>query len=265
MRLLRVAALLFVSPQFVRAELDEVMEQEEVPPEVPPPPPPAPPEEEEPPPPPPTPPPPLEPPAPPPTPPPPTTTPAPLTAEEVKAQGQLELNHNLFHAISNGLVEDVSALIKAGANVNEKQHDGWTPLMVAMIAGYEGRIEPLPIAKLLLEAKSDLNIVDSRQRTALYFAAKNDKKVLDLFKGAKELTDPSHSQSALGRATLDGSTEMMEALVLMGHHVEHSSSFGGVREHHIQKAFEGRKIDHLPESFRRLAATPEREKKAAEL
>ena len=68
--------------------------------------------------------------------------------------------------MSSGLTEIALALISAGADVNKKNSDGQTPLMMASI---EGNIE---IVKALIEAGADVNVMEKGSKfTAVYLAS----------------------------------------------------------------------------------------------
>jgi ankyrin repeat protein len=58
-------------------------------------------------------------------------------------------------------------LIKHGADINLRNNDGWTPLMVACY--YDRLIE----AGLLLQSGADVHCTDSHDRSALFFAARS--------------------------------------------------------------------------------------------
>lgn len=168
-----------------------------------------------------------------------------------------ELDAALNRAAYVGDAALATELIARRADVNHRQAFGWTPLHVVMIAKYGGDIEdPIPYAEVLLKAGADMNIRDGAGRTPLFFAAKsNSKAVVELFKGAKELTDHTWAPaSALGRAAWDGHAETMEAILAMGHHHEHGHSFGGMQINNVRDVLKGHKKDRLSHEVRRLVS-----------
>ena len=85
--------------------------------------------------------------------------------DEEKAK---ELGKELMNMADKGNVEAVENLIELGADVNQKDNEGWTPLMYA---SYGGRLE---IIKKLIEAKADINQKDKSGDTALMLGFMND-------------------------------------------------------------------------------------------
>ena len=71
----------------------------------------------------------------------------------------------LYIAAQNGLKDTVLALLQAGATVDAKNKDLWTPLHTA---AYE---EHLPVVQALMSAEADLNAKDSTLATPLHNAA----------------------------------------------------------------------------------------------
>ena len=79
-------------------------------------------------------------------------------------------DEELFDACEHNNVEKAREAIEKGANVNAKDKDGSTPLMIAvfMIAAFNGNVE---LAKLLIERKADVNAKDNNGWTPLIEAA----------------------------------------------------------------------------------------------
>jgi ankyrin repeat protein len=71
----------------------------------------------------------------------------------------------IHNAARNGNVTDVRELINSGANINERNHKGWTPLMTA---AYKGR---LPMVSELLNKGANINSRSNDGQTALLYAA----------------------------------------------------------------------------------------------
>lgn len=86
----------------------------------------------------------------------------------------------LLSAAGTGCVEVAQLLIERGADVNAKDHDGWTPLIKAAQAGHTEMVQ------LLLDHGADMRAADNDGRTAWMFAAvggHND--IADIFKKAR--------------------------------------------------------------------------------
>ena len=73
-------------------------------------------------------------------------------------------------ACANGHVDIVRLLLEARADVNAKDVEGTTALMLASGLGYA------EVVTLLVQAGADLNAQDSLGRTALNLAQKDDVK-----------------------------------------------------------------------------------------
>jgi hypothetical protein len=77
---------------------------------------------------------------------------------------------NLNKSAETGNVEEAKRLIQKGADVNAKDKEGWTALMMATL---HGKIE---IVKLLIDMGVDVNANDNYGQTALIEAVKWGKK-----------------------------------------------------------------------------------------
>lgn len=101
----------------------------------------------------------------------------------------------LYNAETVGIAQ---LLINAGANVNNRDRCGETPLMEA---SWQGRLE---IVKLLLEHGADIHVKDNDGRTALMYAAWNGGVEVVKFlleHGANVYTKDNYGMTALIRAT----------------------------------------------------------------
>jgi ankyrin repeat protein len=104
------------------------------------------------------------------------------SGENQTAQQGTDKGAQLMDAISNSEAEKVKSLLAGGANANQKDDLGNTPLIVAC---QYGNVE---IVKILLEAGADPNVQDSLGVTPLVMAQENGyQEVADLLRkhGAK--------------------------------------------------------------------------------
>jgi len=87
----------------------------------------------------------------------------------------------LLLAARKGNSEIVRLLLAHGANVNAQDHYlAWTPLILASALGHK------KVVKLLLEYGADIDIKDQNGMTALKYAVKNGyKEIVELLKSAK--------------------------------------------------------------------------------
>ena len=86
------------------------------------------------------------------------------------------MEHTLYQAVSQNLIQEVEKLIDGGANVNEKvSHFDRTPLHVASSLGFDQMVELLISKGACIEAK------DTQDCTPLQMAIKtNRKEIVDL-------------------------------------------------------------------------------------
>lgn len=75
---------------------------------------------------------------------------------------------DIFDAVKTGNLEVVKNLIDQGADVNQTEKGGWTPLHWAALLDY------LPIAQFLLERGALINQVDQDGWTALMYTNTNN-------------------------------------------------------------------------------------------
>jgi Raf kinase inhibitor-like YbhB/YbcL family protein len=71
----------------------------------------------------------------------------------------------LLAAAKGNCVEVVQLLLDRGANVNAKDHEGWTALIKASEGGFTDMV------RLLLQRGADMNVADNNRRTAWMYAA----------------------------------------------------------------------------------------------
>jgi serine/threonine/tyrosine protein kinase RAD53 len=91
--------------------------------------------------------------------------PAPSEKPHISEEEQKRLNNELLEAAENGYNEEISRLLKKGANLEAKNSDGWTALMHAAAYGHA------PACALLLEKGANIEAKDKDGWTALMFAA----------------------------------------------------------------------------------------------
>ena len=72
---------------------------------------------------------------------------------------------SLFDAVRFSIRSEIQRIIKTGVNINAKDNDGWTPLM---IAADKGDVETV---RLLIELGADVNLLNSDGETALMLTA----------------------------------------------------------------------------------------------
>ena len=139
-----------------------------------------------------------------------------LIATGVDVNGRLGTpgNSPLKRAISNGQVNAVDVLLRAGANPNDIDSDGETPLIVAAYYGNAA------IIKQLIEAGANVNAREPRNSsTALFVAAwKGHRDVVELLlsKGAEANIIRKDGVSAVCSATTGGHHDLANMLIRSG-------------------------------------------------
>jgi ankyrin repeat protein len=112
--------------------------------------------------------------------------PAPMTAQ----------HETLLSAVRYGKVDVVKTMLAHGQNVNERDSDGTTALMIAA----EGTVyltNNLAMAQMLIDARASLEAKDSRGRTALHRAAAEGRtNVVALLVNSGALTNPKNIDGA---------------------------------------------------------------------
>jgi len=76
---------------------------------------------------------------------------------------------DFFETCKKGHLEEIQAMIREGVDVNNRDENGWTPLMYA--AWYNQNPE---VVKVLLEAGADAKLVDDFGKKAIDYAKKNE-------------------------------------------------------------------------------------------
>jgi len=127
-------------------------------------------------------------------------------------QDEQEQAKTLHDAARDGDIDQLQLLLSKGANVNEKNRMGWTPLHTAIRNSRLALIEPL-IAK-----GADINAADNRGQTplmaAIYIGQKDAVELL-IAKGA-DVNVMGGSDNALSLAKKRRNTEIVDLLVKHG-------------------------------------------------
>jgi len=119
--------------------------------------------------------------------------PAPMTAQ----------HENLISAVRYGKVDAVKTMLAHGANINERDSDNTTALMVAA-EGTPYLTNNVAMVQMLIDARASLEAKDSRGRTALHRAATEGRtNVVGLLLNSGALTNPKN---------IDGSTPLAYAV-----------------------------------------------------
>ena len=129
----------------------------------------------------------------------------------------------LHQAAGNGDIAAVSALIDGGADVNEKDKDGWTPLH---IAADKGQTE---IALALIKARADVNAKDEDGWTPLHSAAflGQTEIALALIKAGADIHGTDRDGwTPLHLAACKGQTETIIALIHAGAYLKATDNKG---------------------------------------
>ena len=78
---------------------------------------------------------------------------------------------NLLAAAKNGNIERIKTLLDSGAEIDSKNNDGYTALMLA--SRYSNSTSSIDTVKLLLDYGADPNGRTTSGATALMYASKN--------------------------------------------------------------------------------------------
>ena len=107
---------------------------------------------------------------------------------------------DLHEAVDRKDVDEVIRLIAGGADVNERDISGYTPLHAAVrVSPSHGNYRPIEIAEALVRAGADVGIKDEWGRTALHLAASalNYEGVDFLLRAGSELTPDIRGRTPL--------------------------------------------------------------------
>ncbi|MFH1719522.1 MAG: ankyrin repeat domain-containing protein [Planctomycetota bacterium] len=129
------------------------------------------------------------------------------------AYSQDKPTKSIHQAAVDGDVDQVTALLGKGEDVNLENRMGWTPLLAAVSNRRQAVVE------LLLSKGANVNVKDKRARTALFIAAETgQKEVLELLvaKGADVNVTTATGENALSVAKKGGKTEIADFLTKHG-------------------------------------------------
>lgn len=141
--------------------------------------------------------------------------PKPRSAGSKTSPAQKAATQALFAALNEFIpnVADIEAALKAGADVNGRDEEGWTPLMRASKKMQENTV------KALLAAKAAVNLKTPRGATALMMAcSENQWMIIPLLieAGAEVNAQDEAGASPLWHCAIKGGSNAIEALLKAG-------------------------------------------------
>jgi hypothetical protein len=123
------------------------------------------------------------------------------------------INNSLLQAVVQNNIDELAALLAAGANPDTADQNGQTPVWMK---AYWGNTECL---QLLIEAGADVNTADRSGQTPVWIAAyRGNPECLQMLivAGADVNTPPPGGQTPVWGATYEGNTECLRILISHG-------------------------------------------------
>lgn len=133
--------------------------------------------------------------------------------EAVRAQGNRGRGNSVYDAARNGDIEALRQHVAQGANLNQADGFGYTPLKCAIESGHTEAV------KVLLEGKANPNVKDGMGRAALIDASlRGQIEIVEMLlaKGADTAVQDGQGNTALHVAAQMGHQPVVEALVKAG-------------------------------------------------
>ncbi|MBN2524485.1 MAG: ankyrin repeat domain-containing protein [Bacteroidales bacterium] len=118
--------------------------------------------------------------------------------KESPYQQQEKLNSELFFASYQSRTKEIVNLLESGADINTKNHYGWTPLLLAI------KTNTIKNADILLQKGAEVNVINYYKYTPLMYAIENKQSEL-----AKTLIEMN---AEINIANDNGKTPLMIAL-----------------------------------------------------
>lgn len=148
----------------------------------------------------------------------------PAAAQTPPSQAEIAAYEGLHAAAASGNVGDIDQLVKEGANVNARDGNGRTPMMVAAFRQDDAAV------RALIEAGANLNALDHQSYDVVTIAAVLDdldtlRTVLAAGGNARAITSP-YSGTALIAAAHLGHAEVCEELVKARAPLDHVNKLG---------------------------------------
>ena len=137
------------------------------------------------------------------------------------AENELKAAESIWNAIEVGSIEAVKQHLAAGAEVNAKDEDGYTPLYAVAGGGHK------EIAVLLIANGADVNAKNKYGETPLHCAATKGIAELLIAKGADVNAKDEVESTPLHTAALNGHKEVAELLITKGAEVNAKYEDGG--------------------------------------
>lgn len=153
----------------------------------------------------------------------------PVPADGVESAPPVVVQHKtILHAIAKGDPVDVENHLLLGADVNEKNKQGWTPLHFATVRGRTG------CAEVLIAAGAELNPKTGTEKTPLHFAA--DRGYLEIVErlvehGADRAAKDDEGWTPLHYAAEKDHVDLAAYLIRQGAAVDAISRRGGTPLH----------------------------------